>query len=262
LLPPGDTALPYRGVTTADGKRFWVVGHGGLVKTVQYLFTDHMLPQPVSGTAKEATLGDWNDIYTDGVNAIWIVGQGGYYLRLDADGKNPLRYQQGTSPWKRVTGVPGTAWLMASARLLKVSSLADDVDTPKTGMAEASTIGGTADNPQELMAVHALDADRLFVVGSPTQLIRLDGSDQMAVSGPPLSAGVNAFFDVHGDPAGRLMACGALGKLVELGAEGVVDVPAEGLPASYGYKRVWAFSDGATYLLTSFGDLYYRGPQQ
>jgi hypothetical protein len=251
ILPGTTTPLAYRAIWTADGKTFWFAGHGNVLRRGK-----PSLWNP-GDLVPDKDAGDWNDLWGDGTGVLWAVGDDGAYVRLDADGKNPTRLNTtGKDNWHSVSGAGTRAWMSSSSRVVLLSNAPADRADPVDGLLKATDIA----TDQVIERTFAVDDVYLYLAGKPTQLLRLNAADAPTVFGPPLSSGINAFFDVHGMPGGDVLAVGESGTMFGLSNGMPIDVDTTNLPTELGLRRVWSFDDGSAYVLNAIGEVYYRAP--
>jgi|GEM_PF-2747580 len=242
------TDQAFRGLWTADGKTFWIVGIGNTVwKGKTSLWSEVNLA--------DANSGAWTGVWGNGNSVIWFSGEKGFYLRLDADGKNPQRFFQAGQTWRSPTGDNEYAWMLSDTHIMRLTNSPDFVDRPTKGVLALDTIatGQTGER------IRAIDALHLYLVGKPTQLIRASGENALTFSNPPIFSGINPFYDVHGQPNGARLVCGVSGELHELDAADLeMPLDTEGLPQAEDLRRVWLFDDGSAYTLSATSGVYYR----
>ena len=243
------TAQAFRGLWTADGKSFWVVGKGNTVWKGK-----PALPSELS--LKDELAGEWTGVWGDGASVIWLSGEGGNLLRLDADGKNAARYTITTYDWRSPTGAGDFAWLLSDTVLQRLTN-GDFAEKPGLGSIKINTI--QADQvPTRIVAV---DASHLYLLGRPVQLIRASDATGLAFENAAIFSGINVLYDLSGVPDGHRLVCGVAGDLRELDASDVeVTVDKTGLPAAEDLKRVWLFDDGSAYVLSAVSGIFYRAP--
>lgn len=251
ILPGTTTPLAYRAIWTGDGKTFWFAGHGNVLRRGK-----PSLWNPTD-LVPDSAAGNWNDLWGDGSSVLWAVGNDGAYVRLDADGKNPSRLSaELLDDWHSVSGAGARVWVASSTRVVTFSNAVADRAKPFKGQLRAVDIS----TEQVIERAFAVDDTFLFLAGKPTQLLRLDAADTPAVFGPPLSSGINAFFDVHGMPGGDVLAVGESGTVFGLSGGLPIEVDTANLPTELGLRRVWSFDDGSAYVLNAIGEVYYRAP--
>ena len=254
VAPPSpDVQLPFRAVFTTNGDTFWLVGHGGTVRSKGGLWS----------TVKQAEeiAGDWNDVWSDGSQAMWFVGADGAVLRSGYDGKEPIRTTIGADDWLAVTGSATQVYLISRKEILRLEVAVpfpeDGVSEPASERFSASEIG----DDQVFKRLWLLDPARIFVVGSPASLLMSDGASPLALA--TLATEPSGLNDVHGTPSGDLLATGVGGFLglydgVELHSEST-----ENLPEGFDLERVWSFADGSAYVVTTFDSrLFFRAPNK
>jgi hypothetical protein len=251
-LYSSQTPQAFRGLWTADGKSFWVVGQGNTV-------WKGMPTLPTELSLNDELTGEWTGVWGNGTSVIWLTGKAGVYLRLDADGKNPRRFVQGANEWRSPTGDDNYAWFLSYQRVMRVTNGTDFVDNPSAGVLALANIN----QDQTGVRLVAIDPTHLYLVGAPYQLVR--GFGENAISfGAPIFSGVNPFYDLHGLPGGHRLVVGAKGELHELDAnDAELDPPAvtAGLPEAEDLKRVWLFDDGSAYVLSASSGVFYREPK-
>lgn len=246
-----ETEQAFRGLWTADGKTFWIVGIGNTVwKGKTSLWS--------KGEPPDDKAGNWTGVWGNGDSVIWFSGESGYFLRLDGDGKNPQRFQQGSgNVWRSPTGDHDYAWLLSDTHILRLTN-GEFTDKPTKGALALSAIA-TGQTGERLRAI---DATHLYLVGKPTQLIRGSGEHAIAFQNPPIFSGINAFYDVHGLSNGARLACGVKGGLHQLDAsDAEMPLDTDGLPQAEDLRRVWLFDDGSAYTLSATSGVYYRAAQ-
>ena len=250
-LYASQTPQAFRALWTADGKSFWVVGKGNTVWKGK-----PGLPSELS--LNDEMAADWAGVWGNGTSVIWLTGELGAYLRLDADGKNPQRFQGGTT-WFSPTGDDKYAWFLSDVRIMRVTNGTDFTDKPAKGVLQLANV------KDDLVAkrLYAVDPEHVYLVGAPYQLLR-GQVDASPAFGAPIFSGINPFYDVHGVPGGHRLVCGVKGELHELNADDAeLDPPADttGLPKAEDLKRVWIFDDGSAYVLSAISGIFYRAPQ-
>jgi hypothetical protein len=251
--PAADVELPFRGVFTTNGDTFWVVGHGGTVRSKGGLWS--------SKKQSEEIAGDWNDVWSDGSQAMWFVGDDGAVLRSSYNGNDPQRATIGTDNWLAVTGTATQVYLLSRSEILRMDVAVTFPEDPTTAPTVERFGSIELDAAQVFKRLWLYSPSQIFVVGSPSCLLMSDGGDPLGLSS--LSTEPSGLNDIHGMSGGDLLTVGVGGYLGVYDGVALAPVGVENLPEGFDLERVWSFDDGSAYVVTTFDSrLFFRAPSE
>jgi hypothetical protein len=251
IVPPTlEDATAFRGLFTSNGDTSWVVGHGGTVRTKGGLWK--------SPHQADEIKGDWNDVWSDGSQAMWFVGNDGAVLRSGYDGTNPERTTIGTEHWLAVTGTATHVYLISRKDFVRFAvNAAFPIDEGDPEVEVERSLASDIDETQVFKQICLLDPSKIFVVGSPTSLLMSDGEAPLTLA--PLSTEPSGLNDVNGHPAGDLLTTGEERYLGLFDGTSLQTQGTENLPEGLALGRVWSFEDGSAYVTTPFDNrLFFR----
>jgi hypothetical protein len=252
--------VTYTGIWAPSKDDIWVVGHRNDVNKNVFRKRGLWAAQVL----KDEENGDWNDVW-GGSSGVWFVGQEGAVLHvvLKADGGIDTRYRwyqaKQDEKWQQVTGNDSWIYMISPERVARLAT------TPANMPPATAVVAADLDATQVFNAIWSPDANRLFVVGAPKQILFSAGETPFTLN--QQVSGLNeAYVDISGSATGSTLTVLAISEwrnVAEFMQGAWETTKLDAVPPEKKLKRVWLFPDGSAYVLAGAapGDVFYRGPQ-